>query len=94
MKAVRHIPVDTSPCGGCVQAEVSAAAATVAALSGERDSHRAAAEEAVQRANVSAITRFSVSRALRVIRTATASDGLVVLCVHLGRFASAVNLLE
>jgi hypothetical protein len=38
-----------------VQAEVSAAAATVAALSGERDSHRTAAEEAVQRANVSAI---------------------------------------
>lgn len=37
-----------------VQAEVAAAAATVAALSGERDSHRAAAEEAVQRANVSA----------------------------------------
>lgn len=36
-----------------VQAEVAAAAATVAALSGERDSHRAAAEEAVQRANVS-----------------------------------------
>lgn len=48
------------------QAEVEAAAATVAALSGERDSHRAAAEEAVQRANVSA-TRGCARRCISVL---------------------------
>lgn len=47
----------------CVQAEVAAAAATVAALSGERDSHRAAAEEAVQRANVSSLLALRLSYA-------------------------------
>jgi hypothetical protein len=48
---VSSLPPHTPP--RSLQEEVAAAAATVAALSGERDSHRAAAEEAVQRANVS-----------------------------------------
>lgn len=38
-----------------MQAEMAAAAATVAALSGQQEAHRVATEEAVQRANVSSV---------------------------------------